>query len=145
MEMIGLMGILGYFSWEDVRKRSIHLVPLILAAMAGVVLHMYFERITIWSLLGGVGIGAAMYGLSLASGEKIGRGDALLLAVTGIFLGFWGNLVLLWIASCLIGVGGAISVLVLHKGKEFELPFVPFLFAGFVIYSFLEHGGMIRC
>ena len=145
MEMIGLMGILGFFSWEDIRKRSIHLVPLVLAAMAGVVLHMYFERITIWSLLGGGGIGMIMYGISLISGEKIGKGDALLLGVTGIFLGFWANLVVLWIASCLIAAGGVVAVLVLHKGKEYELPFVPFLFAGFVIYYLLERGGMIGC
>ena len=142
MEMIGLMGILGYFSWEDVRKRSIHLVPLLVSAIMGVIGHIWFGRITIWNLLGGLGIGVVMYGVSLASGEKIGKGDALLLSVTGIFLGFWGNLMLLWIAACLSAVGGAFAMLMFHKGKDYELPFVPFLLAGFVIYLSLQKGGM---
>ncbi len=143
MEMISLMGILGYFSWEDIRKRSIHLVPLIMAAIAGLMMHLYFCRITIWNIFGGLTIGLAMYAISLLTGEKIGKGDALLLAVTGIFLGFWGNLILLWIASCLAAIGGVVAVCFFHKGKEYEIPFAPFLFVGFVIYLLLQQKGMI--
>ena len=101
MEMLGLLGMLGYFSIEDIRRKSVHTAPLIVTAIAGVFLHLYGGRLSIWDLLGGLGIGVVMYGISVASRERVGKGDALVLGVTGIFLGFWNNLLLLWIASFL--------------------------------------------
>lgn len=141
MEMIGLLGILGYFSVEDIRRRSVRIVPLILAAIAGLVLHLYFGRISVWSLLGGLGIGAGMYVVSVASKERVGKGDALLLAVTGIFLGFWDNLLLLWLASFLAMAAGVVAVLVFRKNRHYELPFIPFVFVGFLVFLLANQGG----
>ena len=134
MEMVSLLGILGFLSIEDIRRRSVRIVWLALAAIAGLLLHMHFERISIWNVLGGIGIGLVMYGISVLSHERIGKGDALILAVTGIFLGFWDNLILLWIAALLAAAAGGIIVLLFHKGRNFELPFIPCIFFGFIIY-----------
>ena len=121
MEIAGLLGILGYFSIEDIRQRSIRIVPLLLAAIMGLVFHLFFGRISIWNLLGGLGIGAVMYMISVISNERVGKGDAMLLAVTGIYLGFWDNLLLLWMASLLTMAVGLVAVVFFRKGKHYEL------------------------
>ena len=143
MEMLGLLGMLGYFSIEDIRRKSVHTVPLIVTAIAGVFLHLYGGRLSIWDLLGGLGIGVVMYGISVASRERVGKGDALVLGVTGIFLGFWNNLLLLWIASFLAMVAGIVAVAFFQKGRHYELPFVPFLFVGLFICLLINRGGGI--
>ena len=141
MEMLSLMGILGFFSIEDIKERRIGIIPLLLAAIFGLILHLCYERLSIWNLLGGGAIGLLMYALSIASKERIGKGDALLLAVTGIFLGFWDNLILIWLASIVAAVVGILYMLFLKKGKNEELPFVPCVFFGFVIYRILQNVG----
>ena len=142
MEWLSLLGILGFFSVEDMRKRSVQLVALLAAAITGVVMHLYFGRISIWSLLGGLAVGAIMYGISILSQERIGKGDALLIAVTGIFLGFWGNLLVLWIATLLAMCAGIAAIVFFQKGKNYELPFIPFVFASYLIYLSINHGSL---
>ena len=139
MEMLSLLGFLGYLSIEDLRKRQIHLVSLGVAAIAGLFMHLYFERITIWSLVGGLATGMALYVVSVLSSEKIGKGDALLVGVTGIFLGFWGNLFLLWLSAILAAFVGIIAVVVFRKDRQYELPFIPFIFIGFIIYLIINN------
>ena len=141
MEMLGLFGILGYFSFRDMKERQIGLVPLVLSAIVGLVFHLWYGRISIWNLLGGICIGLCLYVVSVISHEKIGKGDALLLAVTGIFLGFWDNLILLWIASLLAAVAGGMAMVFFHKERHFELPFIPCIFIGFVMYLSMQHMG----
>lgn len=143
METMSLMGILGYFSIKDIREKQIGVVPLIFSAIAGMLLHLRFERITIWSLLGGIGVGLGLYGISIATREKIGKGDALLLAVTGIFLGFWDNLILLWMASLVAAAAGLAAIFIFHKGRKYELPFIPCVFLSFLMYlALIANGGL---
>ena len=133
METISLLSFLGFFSIEDIRTRGIHMILLGLSAIVGLLFHLFNGRISIWSLLGGLGIGLLLFGISTASHEKIGKGDALLLSVTGIFLGFWNNLFLLWISSVVSAVISLIAVILFHKGREYELPFIPCVFLGYII------------
>lgn len=142
MEWISLLGILGYFSVEDLRKKSIQLVPLLAAAIAGVLFHMYFSRISIWNLIGGMAVGAGLYIISVLSNERIGKGDALLMSVTGIFLGFWDNLMLLWVSMLVAMVAGIGAVLILKKNRRYEMPFIPFVFTGYLIYLSINRGGL---
>lgn len=140
MEVLGLFGILGYFSVEDLRYRRLRTVGLLSCAIAGILLHIRYGRISVWDMLGGMAIGLFMYLVAVISSEKIGKGDALLLMVTGIFLGFSHNLILLWAAAVLAGAAGFVSVFILKKGHSYELPFVPFLFASYIICLILWGG-----
>lgn len=143
MESLSLLGILGFFSIEDITKRRIRLAAVLLAAIAGLLLHICFWRITIWNALGGIAVGAAMYLVSVLSAEKIGKGDAMMIAVTGIFLGFRGNVIVLWTAMLLAMIAGIAAVVFLKKGKDYEIPFIPFMFLSYTIHLLLNTGGVI--
>lgn len=143
MEMLSLLGVLGALSVEDIKKKKVSIVVLALAGIAGILMHLQFARISIWNILGGVTVGAVMYGVSILSREKIGKGDAILIAVTGIYLGFWGNIILLWVSSVLAGMGGVFALVLLKKGREFEIPFIPFVFVAYIGCIILWKGQLI--
>ncbi len=128
-----LLGMLGICSLEDLWKRQIHLAVLAVFGLLGIALHLHGASRTAWDLLCGAGIGALLYLISLLTGEKIGKGDALLVTTTGIYLGFRDNLLLLWIASLLAGTVGLLLFLFRKKKKNDRIPFAPFLLAAYLI------------
>ena len=65
--------------------------------------------------------------------ESIGYGDGCLFVMTGLFLGFWENLVLLLLASVLAGIGAAVLLFFRKKKKKERIPFVPFVFTAYVL------------
>ena len=132
METCSLFSILALFSVEDVRRRTIPVGGIVVAAIVGLVMHLCFRRIGIWNVCGGILIGGILLLVSMASHERIGRGDALLLAVTGIFLGFWDNLMLFWIATVISAFCGLAAMLFFGKKKQDELPFVPCLLGSYL-------------
>lgn len=133
MEMLGLIGMLGICSIEDLWKKRIHLVIVAGFALFGLGLFWKERSISLGDMLGGMGIGLFLYCLSILSMERIGKGDALLLTATGIYLGFWRNMVLLWLGSMLTGVAGLLLYLLFHKKREYRIPFAPFLLTAYLL------------
>ena len=83
--------------------------------------------------LGGLAVGLGIIGLSVISKEQIGKGDGLVIAAVGIAFGARRCFLVLSTASfvmCVIAIG----VLLLKKGgRQTRLPFLPALFAGYVL------------
>lgn len=140
MEAVSLLGILGLCSLRDVRYKSLQTWILLLCAIAGLWLHLYFGRLVLADMAGGMAVGAALYGCAHFSGEKIGKGDALLVMVCGIFLGLWPTLLLLWLALFLASLFGVCVMKIKHFGRGFEMPFVPFLLIGYVLCLYVWGG-----
>ncbi len=136
MEMASLLGMLGICSVTDIRKREVGVVVVCLSGILGVVYHIMYRRISVYDMLGGLLIGVFVYLIALLTREKIGKGDAIVCMVTGIYLGFWNNLLLLWLSSLLAGLAGIVAMLVFRKKKTDTLPFVPFLSAAGLVVVF---------
>ena len=141
MEAVCMIGMMIYLSVEDIRKKTIPVIPLMIWGIVGVVQHLIYGRIDTLSMMAGMIPGVVAYVLSVVTGEKIGRGDALLLLVTGIYMGFWENVFMLWIGLILAAVVGMMAVVVLRRDRNSELPFVPFLLAACLILV-ISNGGM---
>lgn len=85
----------------------------------------------------GVGIGVLFCGISFISREGIGWGDSLLLVLLGAAFGGARLLFVLGAALALL-LAVALVLFVLRKvGHKDRLPFLPFLFIGFVICCML--------
>ena len=85
-------------------------------------------------LLGGLILGAVVLLVAATSDEKMGMGDGKLLAVTAITAGGSYTLCILCIAMGLFLIYGIWRILFRHSSMKAEMPFVPFLFLGTVIY-----------
>lgn len=140
MEIGCLMGALSLLSLEDLRIKKIPIVPLLLTGIVGMILHLIYGNREITDILGGLSIGFILYAICLITKGKIGKGDCYLYMVTGVYLGFWNNLLLLWLSSVLAGVVGIFVMLLKKKNRDYKLPFVPFTFIA-ALLMLLAGGG----
>ena len=85
-------------------------------------------------LLGNLIFGVVVLLAAATSSEKMGMGDGKLLAVTAIAAGWSYTLCILCIAMGLFLICGIWRILFCHSSMKAEMPFVPFLFLGTVIY-----------
>lgn len=133
MESASLLGMLGILSIEDFHKRKIASWQILAFGILGLFFHLLFQRLSIENLLGGLMIGVALLLICRLSGEQIGYGDGLLFLVTGIFLGFWDNMILLWFAAILMGLTSLFLYLIGKITKRARVPFIPFVLVAYVL------------
>lgn len=138
--------LLLWNSVQDIRKKTLYNRGLLLGA--GVMLLLFAgdclysgtiadlllsEGEVPWKRLLGVipGIGVLILSIVLRGG--IGKGDGYLLCITGMALGAEQNTALLLYGLFLAGVMAAVLLILKRVKRDTKLPFVPFLFAGFLL------------
>lgn len=127
-----LIGMLGLYAGEDIRKRHISVPLLILFGLIGTGLQIWRGDSSAVDVLLGVTVGGVLVLLGFLTRESIGLGDGYLFVVTGIFLGGAANVELLFI-SLLYAALFSLGVLIFRKGKRNqEIPFIPFVFLGYL-------------
>ncbi len=140
MEIISLCGGLGVLAWEDWKTKEIHVGAIAALGVLGVLFHLYLERLDILEVFGGFGIGVLLYGISILSKGAIGKGDGLCFMATGIYLGFWNNLFLLWSSFLVAGIVGLVYGKIRGLSKKTQLPFLPYVFVCLVLQLVLGGG-----
>jgi len=139
MPMIMMKGIMGVTlllcSIQDVIQKKICLwMVAIGGALTGMCILQY-KTISLQDSLGGILVGVGVVLISKATGGKIGMGDGLLLCLTGMGLGLWGNIELFayaLFAAALV----SIVLLMLHLvDRKKSIPFVPFLLLSYLFIT----------
>lgn len=138
-------------AWQDMRKGSISEDVFLFSALAGISLRgaEVFAKmlaaeggiVTITAgmaagktldIAAGMGLGALLLFLSHATGEAVGKGDGWFFLISGMYLGFWKNLLLLTGALFLCFPVGAVLFIrdrwVRQNSQSTSLPFLPFVF-----------------
>ena len=132
MEQILLLGVLGFFAIEDIRKKQISVMQLLLSAGMGIGLIFWKGQNTLVGMMLGAMIGLVIIGVGILTREGIGLGDGFVFMVTGIFLGPADNVKLLFL-SLLYAAIFSLGILVCKKGnRKREIPFIPFVFLGYL-------------
>ncbi len=128
----GTFALLAFASIDDMLRKKINLVLIIAFGVLGIGLRIYLRDMALWEVIAGAAIGAVLLLVGVLSRGQIGSGDACLLMTTGIYLGFWENLTLLWLASFVAGIISLGFWLICHKGRKYKIPFAPFLLGAYV-------------
>lgn len=134
-----LLGVLGFCAVDDMRNKRVLLHPALSFAIVGLLLHIWFQNISVYSMLAGILIGIVFLGISRVTRGKIGMGDGVVLVVSGIYLGFLDNMELLLHGLLFCGIWSLFLLVFRKKKKEDEVPFVPFLFLAYVEMLLLQH------
>lgn len=89
-------------------------------------------KIPLVLMVTGALVGGVFLLISRLTQEAFGYGDSLMIAVTGVYLGFWNVLYLLVWAYVLAAVFA--GYVLIRKGfqKDAAFPFVPFLLAAYI-------------
>ena len=122
---ICMMAFLGINTWTDIRKKEICFPVFCLFLVGGI----------LWRITEGIGIFAAI--ISALTGGEIGAGDGLLIIAMGSVMTAGELIGILFAALLLCGIYSGIQLLVLKKQRDIEIPFVPFLLAGYLGGVFL--------
>lgn len=133
MREIGLILFYGLTSFDDLKTKQVRVFEIVSFAIFGIVLNIVAPLNSMQSIIAAVLVGIVLYIFSILSKEKIGKGDALIVMVSGLYLGFTNVLILLWISSLLALIFGLITIKKLKVDSNYEIPFVPFLMSGFLI------------
>ncbi len=132
MQKFMVLGLLGLCSLEDIKRKELTLIYILVFGIGGILLHLFVPVCSIYSILLGMLLGIGMILVSFVTGGSVGMGDGVLLVVTGVYLGGLGNLEL-FLTGLFFAAIWALGLLVLKKkkGKE-EIAFVPFLLISYL-------------
>ncbi|HHV09701.1 MAG TPA: hypothetical protein GXX75_05405 [Clostridiales bacterium] len=127
-----LLGLLILCSIQDLLKKKIGLWLIVAGGGMMLVSILFCNSITLVDRLGGIAVGGTVLLISLATKGKIGFGDGLLLCISGMGLGFWGNLELFAVALFLAAAVSIALMMLRLADRKKSIPFVPFLLSGYV-------------
>ncbi|SDB37299.1 Type IV leader peptidase family protein [Pseudobutyrivibrio sp. YE44] len=143
METFGLLCLYILATYEDLRSKQVRLIEIAIFAVIGIILNVIMKPYPITSVLGGVLVGGLVYLFSVISKEKIGKGDALIIMVTGLYLGFMNTVLVVWLSSIMAALVGALYINRKYKSLDYEMPFMPFMLTGYcILYVINKLGGL---
>ena len=123
-------------TWTDIRKREICL-PVLGLFFAGGILWRIIEGTLYPQGLSAMGIGGATTIISVMSRGGVGAGDSLLILAMGTVLNAGTLMGILCMAMLLCGIYAGLQLCVFKKARNEEIPFAPFLLAGYMGGIFL--------
>ena len=120
----------------DLREKQVSLWITVLYGIVGIFWRIYCGTLS-WNLLAALVPGAFCLIFAKLTGEKIGYGDGFMLLAAGCHLDWRQMLFMCMAAITCAGIVALILCLFFHKGKNYEIPFVPFLFLGYMMERWL--------
>ena len=123
---------------SDIMTRTL---PVWLIGLGGVVaasVSYALGALSIVQILFGVMLGGVIFLFAFFSKQSVGYGDALLFMAIGAGIGVFREVFLMWTSFLAAGLFGVILMIIRHKSKDYELPFVPFLSAAYALMVCME-------
>jgi leader peptidase (prepilin peptidase)/N-methyltransferase len=132
-----LVGLL-VLSAEDLRKKEISLPKVAGIAAVGAVCSFLGGSWVDVSVLVQFVPGLLVLLLAWLSRERIGYGDGWVILCLGCYLGAEDIANLCMIALFCAGVVSLFMLLAMHRGRQTQIPFVPFLLIGYIVILAIE-------
>ncbi len=120
---------------QDMREKQIYVYPVIFMLAAVMVYQIASRGLSVSNWLGGLAVGGVLCLISVISKGQIGLGDAMLFCLTGLTVGFGGNIQILFYSFLFAAVVSGYLMFVRRKNKKYKLPFVPYLFLGYCLVA----------
>lgn len=134
LEMAGVLVLLTGCCITDIKEKKIYVWWCIVFMIIGTAIELIEQR-DILNICAGMLPGIFVYVTGIVTGGSIGKGDALVLAATGIFMGVISSIIL-FICSLVFVAAAALLLLLLKKGNiRTKIPYVPFLTVSFIFLT----------
>ena len=127
---IAVLGMAAVNAVRDIRRKEILFRPTLIFAAAGVIYGILQKQEPLF-IVTGLLPGMMVMLLSAASRGAVGFGDAVFLAAAGIWTG-WRSAAAMFLCGLLIQ-SAVSAVYKLSGGSRKELPFIPAMFAGYLL------------
>lgn len=127
-----VLGVLAGFSVYDLKWKKVVVWAVLLSGVF-VLVYRIVSGAGISELLAGLVPGLVLLLVSRCTRESIGIGDGLVLCVLGLFCGLRQVLAVLGMALVLSAALAMVLLVLKKAGRKTELPFLPCLFAGYLL------------
>lgn len=139
MPMIMLKGIMGVTlllcSIQDAFQKKICIWMVTMGGVLTGICLLLYKTVSLQDSLGGILVGVGVVLISKATGGKIGMGDGLLLCITGMGLGLWGNIELFAYALLAAALVSIVLLAFRLADRKKSIPFVPFLLLSYLFIT----------
>lgn len=127
-----LLGSLAVLGWIDIKQKMIPVVPVV---ATGIMLLLYrlWEGNSFEGVAAGLLPGAVLLLLAFCTGESIGSGDGLVVCMVGAGCGLENTVAVLGMALVCVALLAIVLLAAGKAGRKTELPFLPCVFAGYII------------
>ena len=132
-----MLVFLGLNALRDLKKKEISLLSVIVFGIAGLIWGIADHSLGIKNLIPEA-TGVLFLLLSIFTGGKIGMGDVWILLAAGILISPGEYTVMLLLGLLMASLWAGYLLVVRKKKRNAEIPFLPFLFLGYL-------GGVFIC
>ena len=126
-----VIAFLGVNSWIDIRKKQVSLLLIAIFAGCGI-LWTICSRSAALDFLICAGTGLLFVGISIITEGAVGMGDGWLIMALGTVMSTEEFFMMLLMALICSAVWAGIIMIFFHRKGSTEIPFVPFLLAGYL-------------
>lgn len=119
-------------AYEDYKTEKISMILIMTGAVISIAAAV-INKDNIMQILYGILTGNAILLIGYASREAVGYGDGLIFIITGIFLGWMNNIVLIAGSLLLAAVCSMILMALRIKKRTDRIAFVPFILGAYVL------------
>ena len=132
-EELVMLGSLMALSVMDLRTKKIPLMPVL---VLGVMFFVYriWSGVPLLEVAAGAIPGGILLLVSVLTEESIGYGDGLVLLVLGVLCGVAKAVAVLGMALLLAAVLSMVLLALKRVGRKTELPFLPCLCSGYLLF-----------
>lgn len=132
IEIIVCMCFLIICCLTDLKSRIIYRNICIIFGIVCILLKIFLNNEIIKTVLIGIVPGVILYFISIITRESIGKGDAWIFGVLGMYIGALYSTVLLMISLIIVSIF-SMPLIIKQKNLKAELPFSPFILLAFTI------------
>lgn len=131
MKEILVLTFLGVNAWMDLKKKQVSLAVIGIFSAAGLIWAICTGKIS-WQFFIPAVIGTFFLLISIMTKGALGMGDGWIMMALGTVLNVEEFLLMLFAGMLCCAVWAGILLIVFRKGKNTEIPFVPFLLLGYI-------------
>lgn len=131
--MSGTIGLwLFLCSIQDIKSKKIHLYLIAVGFVSSLLVSFLYHDAVLLERVAGAIPGLFLLALNPITRGQIGIGDGLIVVIMGICLGFTLTASILLLGLFVAAFYSAILLIFKKAGRKKTIPFVPFLFLGFL-------------
>lgn len=138
IEKAGCFLFLGTMSLFDLKTKRLPDMSIVLGLVSAVLVRIAFKGQPLSSYIAAIAVGILFFAVSYFTKEKIGYGDSFIILFIGILLGFENLLFIVFAALIMSAVTGVVMIIAKGCKRNLSLPFVPFMFAAFLLLAGFE-------
>lgn len=133
--------MLLHATYTDIKEREISGMLIVIFTILGIICGLFGTEIGGIDILFGIVIGVICVGISIITNGEFGMGDALIICVLGLFLGFIKNIEII-LSALFLSTIFSIIIYCFKRNFKYEFPFIPFLFVSYLLNTISRIGGI---